>query len=562
MLVPHPCRVLICVAMLGPLSGCGPALQAPPSAPQQSAPQQSAPAAPMPAEPLPRTAAAPLATYVLLAQSASGAPVAYARVIVGSGEACPALQGAPGSADLLMTKRRNPHGFAVDVCEAQVAFGESRTVSGTATTLPVARRQVRRVAVVGDTGCKPGDDHQGDCSPSDPYWPFASLTSDAAGRQPDLVVHVGDYNYRGTPSGFTDADGDHQWYYDAGDGAEASEQCGLADVYYSQNSTGNADRDAWPAWRDDFFAPAADLLTAAPWVLARGNHELCSHAGPGWFYFLDGGSDLPGGSGQVSCPDQGRSGTVESHLVLSPPRVIALQDLELAVLDSSNACDELDNFASEYARQLTAVAGTLSATPAWWVGHRPPWGVDHEYGSGEEAAPYQCDNSPGTGPKLTYAAINRTLQCALASPSGGGASSSTVADLLLPKLALVLSGHMHRYESLTFAASTGRPPSLIVGNGGVMEDSGPPQGTFRGTVDGATASGQAVEQFGYLLLERDAAGTWSGKVVSPSPADWQPTLASCGGGTPAAVGDSSAGEPGAGGAVMPALCVEGLAAGG
>ncbi len=61
----------------------------------------------------------------------------------------------------------------------------------------------------------------------------------------------------------------------------------------SQNSTGNPDADAWEAWWLDFFQPAGDLLTAAPWVFARGNHELCSHAGPGWFYFLDASSELP-----------------------------------------------------------------------------------------------------------------------------------------------------------------------------------------------------------------------------------------------------------------------------
>ena len=29
--------------------------------------------------------------------------------------------------------------------------------------------------------------------------------------------------------------------------------------------------------------PAAELLATAPWVVARGNHELCSRAGLGWF---------------------------------------------------------------------------------------------------------------------------------------------------------------------------------------------------------------------------------------------------------------------------------------
>jgi len=482
------------------------------------------------------------AAYVLLAESPQGAPLAFARVIVEGGAACPDLVGAAGSADLLMSKRHNPHGFSVDVCEAEVPFAESFTVSGTSIALPAARRQVSRVAVFGDTGCKPGDDHQGDCSLSDAYWPFNSLAKDAAGRGPDLVVHVGDYNYRGTPSGFDrDVNGEqkHFWYYDAGDGTDPSEECGLADTYYSQNSTGNTDRDAWPAWRDDFFVPAADLLAAAPWVLARGNHELCSHAGPGWFYFLDASSDLPSGGGQLSCPDQDVGGTVESHLEMVPPRVIALTDLELAVLDSSNACDELNNFGAQYAQQLGGVAAKLSSSPAWLVGHRPPWGADGD-GSGP---PFNCDGTAGSGPTPAYDAMNRTLQCALASPAGSGSSSPTVAAVLLPKLDLVLAGHMHRYESLDFAAAAARPPSLIIGNSGVQEDTGPPTGDYRSTVDGQPASGQAVEEFGYLVLERDAAGTWNGSVVTPDPSAWQPTLPTC---------DPTASPP-------PALCVEGLA---
>ena len=44
-------------------------------------------------------------------------------------------------------------------------------------------------------------------------------------------------------------------------------------------------------------------LAAAPFLYARGNHELCSRAGPGWFYFLDASTKLDGGT-QLSCPPQ------------------------------------------------------------------------------------------------------------------------------------------------------------------------------------------------------------------------------------------------------------------
>ncbi len=37
----------------------------------------------------------------------------------------------------------------------------------------------------------------------------------------------------------------------------------------------------------DFFTPTAPLLAAAPWVMVRGNHEVCNRAGQGWYRYLD-----------------------------------------------------------------------------------------------------------------------------------------------------------------------------------------------------------------------------------------------------------------------------------
>src|SRR6185436_10021583 len=132
--------------------------------------------------------------------------------------------------------RRNPHGFTVRVCEARYPFGPSLAVAG-GPRLPVVSRAPSRVAVLGDTGCKPND--QQGCGLDDPAWPLPALAKAAAANRPDLVIHVGDYNYRGTPSGFektVDGKTVKLWYYDAGDGAEPSEKCGLPGPYYSQNS--------------------------------------------------------------------------------------------------------------------------------------------------------------------------------------------------------------------------------------------------------------------------------------------------------------------------------------
>jgi hypothetical protein len=263
-------------------------------------------------------------------------------------------------------------------------------------------------------------------------------------------------------------------------------------------------------------------------VAARGNHELCSHAGPGWFYFLDASSELPEGGGQLACPPQGGGGPALPHLAFAPPRTVALGDLTLAVLDSANACDELPNFTDLYAGQLAGVAARLDGAPAWLISHRPIWGVE-----GTAAGPpFGCDG-PGSGPATSYAVLNRTLQCAFASEPGAA---------LLPKLDLLLAGHLHRFEWLSFAPGAGRPPTLVVGNSGVQADTAPPRGRFEQTIDGAAASGFSVDQFSFVELTRGAGGPWRATVLTPDPAAWAPHLGPC---------DDAPAE-------RPFLCVEGL----
>lgn len=456
-------------------------------------------------------AAAPLAAYVLLAESPPAKTVALARVIVAADAPCPDLLDAgkrkPTQA------RRNPHGFSVKVCEALYPFRRSLTVAGGPRLPKIADESPSRVAIFGDSGCQPKN--QGSCSLDDPAWPFPQLAAAAAKSPPDLIIHVGDYNYRGTPSGFTkDVDGKEAklYYYDAGDGAPVAENCGLNATYYSQNSTGNPDADNWNAWWLDFFEPAGPMLSAAPWVFARGNHELCAHAGPGFFYFLDASSELlPGG--QLSCPPQDGDGPVPSHLVLTEPRILRLGELELLLLDSANACDQLPGLFPDYRRQLRAATARLRGEDAWLVTHRPVWGIE------DQAEPvYGCDGKESQAAPLPYGQLNQTLQCALAGPTG---------EALLPRLEWILAGHMHRFETVNFTAPSERPPTLIVGNSGVGEDSGPPVGAFAQTLGGATATGFSLAQYGYLELRKDESGAWLGQIVALAPAAWSPYVVPC-----------------------------------
>jgi hypothetical protein len=301
-----------------------------------------------------------------------------------------------------------------------------------------------------------------------------------------LVIHVGDYVYRGTP-GSIEVGGIKRGTYDAGDYAPDDEYCQLRDPYVSQNGPGSSLLDGWSAWREDFFVPAAPLLSRAPWVVARGNHELCSRAGPGWFYFLDPHSGLLGG--ELRCPAQVQGGDPLPNLRFSEPYQLDVGDRRLLVMDTPNACDQHANFPDLYAAQFAALAQHRDGKPVWLITYRPIWGVDW----------------PNQG---TYQTSNVTLQQAL----GQGSALS-------PSVELVLSGHIHRFEALTFPGMQ-RPPQLVVGNSGISLATNELVGTFRTGLDRGEVEGLAVNAFGYLDARPEP---WTGSLIGTS----GETLAKC-----------------------------------
>ena len=315
--------------------------------------------------------------------------------------------------------------FGVRVCETIAAPGTpSAAVESQALAMP--RPDPRRIVVIGDTGCrlKRPDAFQACNDPQ--AWPFAAIARAAARWQPDLVIHVGDYHYR-----------------------EA--ECPAGDA----GCAGSPSADKWEAWRADFFAPAAELLRAAPWVMARGNHEACSRAGRGWFRFLD--PQLPASG----CRDY------------TTPYATGMGELQLLVLDTAilpNTDAPADMVAS-YAPQFDLVR-QQTHYPTWLIMHHPLWGVGQV-------------NDPPEGPRQFQQ--NPTLQAASANDLG-------------PAVSLVISGHVHLFEVLSFA--DGRPPQLIVGQGGTALD---PAVTllFVGTeVAGSTvAQGITLDRFGFTTLE-------------------------------------------------------------
>jgi Calcineurin-like phosphoesterase len=146
----------------------------------------------------------------------------------------------------------------VTACEAEVRPDTSALLLGDR-ALPLPPREVRRIVMFGDTGCriKLGDRDPGlqDCNDTD-AWPYAKVAKHAADAKPDLVIHVGDYAYRE-------------------DACPAARNCAGPWGY------------GYDSWKADFFEPSQPLFAAAPWIMVRGNHEDCDRAGEGWLRFLD-----------------------------------------------------------------------------------------------------------------------------------------------------------------------------------------------------------------------------------------------------------------------------------
>jgi hypothetical protein len=354
------------------------------------------------------------------------------RTVVAPDAACPTV--AADGAPVAMRSRAVPDAtFPVRVCEARVPQATARLSVGEI-PLPTLSSAVNHIVVIGDTGCRIAQYAAQDCR--DPKaWPFPTIAKAAASRRPDLVIHVGDYFYREAPC--------------------PPVRRGCAGSPYGDN---------WSAWRADFLDPAAPLLAAAPWVMVRGNHELCRRGGQGWFRLLD--------------PYPGRAGCVDH----TPPYRLSVGGLDLLLFDSADADDFLapPEKVAFYAGQF---APLLAQAPAgsWLLLHHPVWAM-------------------GQG-LLTGFSTNQTLQAA-------------IRGLVPASLDLVLSGHVHDLISYDFGPE--RPAQLIVGTGGSkLQELGyaPIAGA---ELDGMTVrDGIALARFGYLVLDRNPAGGWDGVFHAP-----------------------------------------------
>ena len=347
---------------------------------------------------------------------------AVARVIT-TDATCPSIlldgQARP------MAIRAAPSGpdFPVLVCEAPIPQGTQRAAIG-GQLLPLRPRATpQRVVAIGDTGCRLKIGHPFQACNDPAAWPFAAISQAAADWRPDVVINTGDYLYRelACPAG-------------------------------NAGCAGSPFGDNWAAWYTDFFQPALPLLGAAPWVMARGDHEACGRGAGGFFRFLD-PRPMP-----LTCPKS------------TDPYAVTLGELRLAIVDTSDAANTSQSRIEKYTREF-GVVEKLAADETWLVMHMPLFAL-------RPANPGPSQHVEEITPSLQKASGNRT-------PAG---------------VTQVLSGHIHLFQALGFADR--RSPQLVVGTGGTLLDPDIVAALTGRAIGGTTvAGGRAAARFGFTSLE-------------------------------------------------------------
>ncbi|WP_317204105.1 metallophosphoesterase [Janthinobacterium sp.] len=406
------------------------------------------------------------ASFVVLGEHGA----AVARVLIAA-PACPAIEVDGRSAPMRLragaaTEARRPGApapedarpaaFPVLSCESALAPGAA-SVSVLGRALPLPPAEARRIVVIGDTGCrlKKKDAAYQACNDAEAY-PFAAVAAAAARWKPDLVVHVGDYHYR--------------------ENRCPDEQPGCAGSPWGYG---------WDAWRADFFDPGAALLRAAPWVMARGNHESCQRAGQGFWRFLDPRPLLAG----RDCRDAGDDG-VGDH---SDPYAVPLGgEAQLLVLDTSATswrgfradAPALARYRADY-RLLEA----LSQGAAYNIGvnHQPILG----FGALRDAAGAVSLYGGDAGLQQAFGALNPLL--------------------LPPRINVMLSGHTHLWQQVSF--SSPHPSQFIAGFSGTAEDIVPlpaalPQGATPAPGAVVAHFSSWTDGFGFMTMERRGGADW------------------------------------------------------
>ncbi|MBI1352241.1 MAG: hypothetical protein GC156_14135 [Actinomycetales bacterium] len=417
-----------------------------------------------------------LSAYALAAPRSESASGLVARAVVPRGAACPALtvQAPRDPARRLAMAVRpapadtSPAFEAITVCSRAIPAGMARaSIAGTAVPAHLPTR-VRRLALLGDSGCRIASWQVQDCA-SESAWPLGRLAQSMVADRPDAILFNGDFFYREAPCPPT-----------------AEDQCGsspppVAGLPFTDSAYG---------WMADVLVPLAPVLSAAPLIVARGNHEACYRGGNGYFLLLD-----PREGTQDTCApvrtDKGLkaaptlpTATYALDLPVSPGRT-----LRLAIVDSAGGSDTQVTTYADAQRPAYATAARLTARQpgreSWLMTHRPLYG-------------YVTDQfaTPGV-PFNPWTSLDQ----------------SAAAYGLLDTYDLVFGSHAHIAQAVQL---TGLPPQLVLGNAGTLLD--PASGYPLPTQPLDVGDGRAYPsprwawvavRFGYAIAQPGAApGQW------------------------------------------------------
>jgi hypothetical protein len=347
------------------------------------------------------------------------------------------------------TNPMKPSLFPVSSCEYPLpSNATSASVAGQ--SLPIPKANPQKIVVIGDVGCRlqnnNGTQSCNDTNPNgtDTPYPFAAVASLAAAQSPDLVLTVGDWDYRDNPCppGLGFNCGGSPWGF------------------------------GWDTWEADVFSPAAPLFAAAPWIMTRGNHEQCNRAGQGWYRFLDtqpydltGNNpyDVQGGGTHHTC-DNPNDDIVATGGNWNNPFLVQINpSTQVLVFDTSNAKIQSTAptlpggatgtiYTTTYANELTLAGNLVGASPDpfnLWASHHPIFG----YATG----------SPPTSAIPTFPVVMNSVYPNTYFP---------------PPINLALHGHTHDYQAISMAPVIGpdggpfQPAATLVsGNAGDILDS-------------------------------------------------------------------------------------------
>ncbi|HXX70185.1 MAG TPA: metallophosphoesterase [Polyangiaceae bacterium] len=311
------------------------------------------------------------------------------------------------------TLPNKPSLFPVSSCEYQLPSGvTSAVVAGQ--SLPLPKANPTKIVVIGDSGCRlqngNGTQSCNDTNPNgtDTPYVFALIASLAAAQNPDLVLDVGDWDYRDNPCppGLGFNCGGSPWGF------------------------------GWDTWEADVFTPAAPLLAAAPWIMNRGNHEQCNRAGQGWYRFLD---TSPFDTTDHHTCDNAADDTTATGGSYNNPFLVQINSAtQVIAFDTSNAkpisgtaTGTTSAWYTTYQSELTTAGELVSAAPLTfniWSNHHPIFGY-----------------ATATAPALPTSPIP------LFPPVMNSVFPNTYFP---PPINLALHGHTHDYQAINFAPGT------------------------------------------------------------------------------------------------------------